>query len=363
MNSKLSAQTFDDEELGGRILAAPSIGLMTIDAPHRLTHVPAGRIAVGRLLTLGEKAVSGMDAYNSTAEQVVERWFAATYPVMKLAPQVYWTGPHNEGGRLEDVQTMYWYGDIELRRQRKLAALGLKCATFNFSAEANIYDKFQPLVPALRTALELGNLYATHGYSSPRLTSSMDTLLNHRLLRAALGWLPLTVYTEFGADQVHHNQMNGWRQTGMSEMDYINDLVGVDQTYLAPDPDVVGAFVYLWTKQGRPEWTAYNLERGGDRRRPERGVGNMLLEHITNNPAAPFVSVPAPVPIIEVDPPVPQPRGTVAMAGLNIRTEPRIVDETKIGQFRVETPVEVLETRDGWSKIALFVKAEYLKGE
>jgi hypothetical protein len=253
---------------------------------------------------VGEKAVSGMNAYNSTADQVVEHWFAAVWPIIKVLPHVYWTGPHNEGGNLEDPKTMQWYGDIEDNRQRKLAALGLKCAIFGFSAEANIHDKCRPLIPALQSARQLGNLYATHGYSSPRLTSDLDLLLNHRKLRAELGWLPQTVYTEFGADQIHGNGRNGWRQTGMSEMDYIRDLTQIERDCLAPDPDVVGAFVFVWTKQGRPEWMDYNLEPGGSKRRPERGVGNMLLEHIAANPAAPYK--PAPTPIIEVPPPAPQ---------------------------------------------------------
>lgn len=360
MGSKLSFQTFGDAEIIDQIARSRAVGAMTIDYPELLKHpLLAGRIKIGRLLTIGERAISDlhMSAYNSTAAQVVDLWLNAAGATMLKQPDVYWTGPINEGGQLEDPKVMQWYGDIEYIRQKRMRDMGLKACVFNFSTEANIYDKFEPIREALLFAKTYGNLYGTHGYSSPRLSSSPETLFNHRQLRARLGFIPPVAYTEFGADAVKGNGLSGWR-TCMGEGEYFADLTAAYKS-IEYDIDVVGAFIFVWTKSGLPEWQNFNCVQGGSPRRPETGIGNLVLglANAVNSDAPAPLPTPGPVPQ-----PLPSTNTVRTTDYVNLRRYPVLLPANVIKVLPPATPLELAGAIDGdFVQVKTWVHKSYIK--
>lgn len=121
-------------------------------------------------------------------------------------------------------------------------------------------------------------------------------------------------------------------------------LVALDKEWMR-DSIMAGGALYTLDKS---EWAEHGFDmRGG------------IFKAVTAYQAASggIIEVPAPPPV-----PRPEPRGLYASATLNIRTSPHSTpDDNKVGQFKVETPVEVIGAQDGWTKIALWVKSEFVK--
>lgn len=157
-----------------------------------------------------------------------------------------------------------------------------------------------------------------------------------------------------------HLVPSGWGNVGILGTEGGIDGPNMEQAHIGPEAaaEALIAVDGEWMKDSNLVGVAlYTLDNSLEAQRGFNMRGtlfNLIDAYQANLPAAP---------IVEVPPIGPQPRRTVTTDRLNIRMSPHAVpDDNKVGQLRADTPVEVLDNRDGWSKIALFVKSEFIKG-
>jgi hypothetical protein len=261
---------------------------------------------------LEDSVPEGSQPSRALAEQLYPHFKS----VMKEQPYAYHELWPNEPGRLEDSAALAALGDYWARLAELAAGDGLRVCIGNFSAEANLADKWQPFRPALEACAKFGHILSLHGYYSPRLDSPgcEPFLFPHRALKAALSAagiaMPRVVLTEFGVDSIlsQGKSFNGWKTVpGSTPQGYMAQLAWADGE-LARDPEVIGACVYIYLRNADEEDKVnYNVAfgEGPSRRNPEGvpAVADLLLAHIRANPAPPPLPAPNPVP----PPPAPVP--------------------------------------------------------
>lgn len=297
---KLSFQILQDSDLAGYIATSKSGGLKTINDPGLLNAVPSDWIKDARLMSTGEASMQGASPSTVTADQVVERYMNACAAQFNMAPaDTYFEGPFNEPGFLEDPVWMQWYGDIEYKRQIAMHSIGKRAVIFNPSSQADIGSKVGPWKAAYLLAKQLGNAAGFHGYTSPHVNSSpeLHTLITHKPVMDALGFVVNTIYTEDWCDRIAGvNTFDGWR-TCLPQDQFIADTVTYDNMLMAY-PEVLMSFIYIWTFQSGYEM--YNLVRGNPHQEA-RASGEILVDYTQAHPYV-GIQVPAPIP-----PPIPVP--------------------------------------------------------
>lgn len=159
-----------------------------------------------------------------------------------------------------------WYGEVEARRSRLLAARGLRAVIGNFATGNPTAGMFQAFMKAY--AAHDGDraaLIGLHEYGAINLPAVQDghNLLRHRMLRGfATGYR--WAITECGLDRVQIGGVwvgGGWRSVGMSERDYWEYLADFARE-LDRDVDVVCACVFTYGDTAR--WKDFEMNDAND---------------------------------------------------------------------------------------------------
>ena len=341
-----------------------------------------GLLTIGRSIKALEEPMQGIapsaDAAHHWVNEVFLPWVEQ---YGGHARDVYWEDAYNELGDLEEPATLAGFNDFEVTRQQMMHDLGYRCCVGNFSAEARLFDKVTPFLPAIRLAAQLGNLLGLHAYASPRLidpdTGAVDSAIGDFLFPeealasrlAALGEpMPAVVHTEFGIDSILSLSRTwpGWRLVpDMSGEEYFREIVTVCQRKKACGL-VKGAFVFVDDADPASRWSEYNIH-GGRPARPkqndpgELAVTTMILNHHHDYPDDPIVispvSAPAPAPAPIPAPPLTGPAVTRDDGTLyNLRLTPAALGATNLlrGQLPPGTKVQATGvTQNGYAQLQL----------
>lgn len=326
------------------------------------------RVMVGRdFAVLEDPHQQGGDMPSAAFADI---YFKQHLAFFKQAPKAYWNVWPNEPevspANLAALNAYY------VRLAELFAGAGLRLAGGAFSAEARLYDKVTPFLPALAAFKKYGHLLDLHGYFSPHLDDwqGEEFIFPHRKLAQAVGAanMPNVFYGEFGADKnfTLNRPYDGWRNCpGLPYDMYFNELVWADQQ-LAADPLVTGAAVYLWCKstEAEPDKAAYDISSRG--RNEDSSITDLLVGYVTAHPGADYIPAAQP----PVTPPViPPPAAFPAWYRVNTGTDrlrkrlaPSLSGE--IVELQASGSELLIESiADGWAKekgAGLYASAQYL---
>jgi hypothetical protein len=389
---------YDSDDSGGSLVVQTAnaggrcVKILSDGGLHARRAAQLGLLTIGRNQARLEEPMSGIDPSAQAAVHWVNDIFLPwVKPYGEIMKKVYWEDAYNELGSLEDPATLKGFNDFEVTRQTLMGQLGYRCCIGNFSAEARLYDKVGPFVPALRLAAQLGNLVGLHAYWSPdpdnisgRVfdwdTGAVDPRVEEfifpeewlaRALRAMGEPVPFCANTEFGIDELlslgWHSA--GWRTTPISGDDYVRQEVAICQRKRARGI-CKGAFTFCDDTDPSGAWVQYNTH--GARKGDDLPVTLMILNQQHDHPDGP-IAVPAqPGGPVEVPPPVEPPPATgfpawyrVSTGGSRLRKRlaPSLQGEIVEKQAdESEILVESIDA-DNWAKekgAGLYASADYL---
>jgi hypothetical protein len=289
--------------------------------------VKRGLLTVARNQAVLEDSMSGIPPSAEAAKHWVNDIFLPwVKPYGEVMKRAYWEDAYNELGSLEDPATLKGFNEFEVTRQQLMAQIGYKCCIGNFSAEARLYDKVTPFLPALRLAAQLGNLVGLHAYWAPdpqNVTKRVydwdtgevdsrvfDFMFPEEALASELKRrgevVPYCVNTEFGRDELLSLgwKFPGWRETPISGGDYLTELAAICQRKQRKGI-CKGAFVFADDTDPASAWTQYNTH--GARKGDNLPVTLMIINYQHDHQDAEII-VPALSTPVEPPPPVdPQP--------------------------------------------------------
>lgn len=302
--------------------------------------------------------------------------------MLKTAAQpnayTWWCSPYNEPGGLEDATKLTWYNHFEVERQQLYASHGFKAAIGAFSAEANLFDKIEPVLPAIRVAAKLGNLLDLHGYDSPTLLDHPQFLFPYRRVYDELKRrgepVPAFFMGEFGYDRLFSvgTGSDGFRDGGLSNEVYAGQIVNAVETLGTHPADffLVGAAVFLFSDAAVIQ-PSYNIKWGRvDARHDDPGVAYRLLDYMSAHKGDPIAIPVDSLPPTPIPVPVPQPdngRRRVIRRS-NIRGEPSInavkygeLHPSPSGTYIAIDPEHVVNGYAKWAQTGWWVLAANLE--
>jgi len=228
-----------------------------------------------------------------------DEWWAAACPRMQDAWWInHWEGPNEPN--IDSPERAWAFVQFEQRRLELL----------HDSGRVGVSGCFSTGQPDLGLWPILGNVkydyLALHEYGMGRMVWDGVHLGRYENVIVALGQAghdtPKIMITETGVDRAGNPETDGWRYQGLSEQDYLAQLIASDYGWQR-DPEIVCAAPFAWETDG---WPGFHIDYQMSARitaymqsmnyTPRRVIGDEAQKHIIPlNPDAAFERAAAPL--------------------------------------------------------------------